>query len=244
MSEKIPTQTDGTQKEPIKVSFSVPQIIGSALAAATAAAIGSQLGVAGTILGAAVASLVGGIAGTVYSAGLDQTHRRVRKAIQRGYGKVGIAEPTDEENVATSEGMPEAPDADQLAATLVDLPAVVAEPAIGREYRARLWKRTAVTTVVIFVLAVVTVTAVELGLGRSLDGSGSTTVGQVTNPRTPSVHPAPTPTASAPTQQPSTPTPTPVPTPTHTQDPTPAPTISPAPTPTQHQDPTPASSQS
>ena len=76
------------EKEPIKVAFSVPQIAGGALAAATAATIGSQLGVAGTIVGAAVASVVGGVAGTLYSAGLDRTHRKVTEAIHRGYEKV------------------------------------------------------------------------------------------------------------------------------------------------------------
>lgn len=249
MSEKSPAQTEGNGKEPIKVSFSVPQIVGGALAAATAAAIGSQLGVAGTILGAAVASLVGGIAGTVYSAGLDRTHRRVSEAIKRNYGKVGVAEPTDEENVATTDGMPPAPDDDLVATTLVDLPPVAEEPAIDHESRARLWKRTALTTLAIFVLAVATITVVELGLGRSLDGSGSTTVGQVTNPRGSSTHPVPTATSSS-SKQPTapvtstTPTPTPSPTSTGSDEPTPKPTVTPSASSTDSPVPTPASTES
>lgn len=238
MSEQTGTKTDGEEKEPIKVTFSIPQIIGGALAAATAAAIGSQLGVAGTIVGAAVASMIGGVAGTVYSAGLDRTHRRMKEVIARTTGRAETDEPTDEENAATAEGMPEAPEVDELAATLVDLPAVsLATDAERHAYRLRLWKRTALTALAMFVLAVATITAIELSLGRSLDGTGSTTVGQATRPQQPNSQPTATVTHTvvpSPSARSERPTPTPAPSPSQ------APTPTPVPSPSTPEAPTPA----
>ncbi|NUR16885.1 MAG: hypothetical protein HOQ13_11320, partial [Dermatophilaceae bacterium] len=49
------------------LDLSLTQLIGGSMAAATAAALGSRLGVVGTIAGAAVLSVVSAIAGTVYT---------------------------------------------------------------------------------------------------------------------------------------------------------------------------------
>lgn len=199
-------------REPLKVTFSVPQIVGGALAAATAAALGSTLGVAGTVIGASVASVIGGIAGTLYSAGIDRTHRTVTAAIKRGYDRVSVVQPSDAETAATAEGMPEAPDADEVEVTVAP-PAPVSQ-------RRRLLVRMAVTAVAIFAIAGVVITVIELTTGHSLDGSQGTTVGQVSKPR-----PQPTTTAPAPT---TTPTPDPIPS---TTEPAPVPSDSSVPTP-------------
>jgi hypothetical protein len=169
------------RREPLKVTFSVPQIIGGALAAATAAALGSTLGVAGTVIGASVASVVGGVAGTLYSAGIDRTHRTVSAAIKRGYDRVKVVEPSDEETAATAEGMPEAPDADQGRVQ-------VTPPTGSDTARRRLVVRMGLSVLAIFAVSLVVVTVIELTLGRSLDGSQGTTVGQVSHPK-----PAPVP---------------------------------------------------
>ncbi|HEY9292307.1 MAG TPA: hypothetical protein VIP98_13570, partial [Microlunatus sp.] len=74
---------EGTEQKPerrLDVSFS--QVVGGALAAMTAAAIGSRLGVAGTIIGAAVASVVASIAGSLYVSGIKRTRAGVKTAIQ------------------------------------------------------------------------------------------------------------------------------------------------------------------
>ena len=210
-----PPQKD--DKEPIKVSFSLPQLIGGALAAATAAAVGSTLGVAGTIIGAMVASVIGGVGGTLYSAGIDRTHRKVASVITRT-GKTDI-EPADGVDV-----------------TLVDTPAVphstvsAAGPSGEPPKRSkRIWKVAAITAAAIFAVSLVMITLVELGLGRALGGGDGTTVSQVVRPesrptRTPS--PTPTPSPSATTASPTaTETPTPIPTPTPSE-PTSTPTPS------------------
>ncbi len=231
-----PTATDEAEdsassaREPLKVTFSVPQIIGGALAAATAAALGSTLGVAGTVIGASVASVIGGVAGTLYSAGIDRTHRTVTAAIKRGYDRVSVVQPSDAETVATAEGMPEAPGADQVEVSIA--------PPSPTSQRKRLLVRMGVTAVAIFAIAGVAITVFELTTGRSLDGSQGTTVGQVGRPR-----PVPSPTA-VPV---STTTPTPEPVPSATQT-TPIPSESPTPSvpvePSPVAVPTPAPSQS
>lgn len=224
------------QQEPIKVSFSLPQIIGGALAAATAAAIGSQLGVAGTIVGAAVASIVGGIGGTLYSAGIDRTHRKMAGAIQRA--RQLDAEPSGVVSVLADD------QEDELGATSVDLAPPPPELPEGPNRRLLL-KRMAISVAVMFAVALLVVTAVELGLGRTLNGTPGTSLGQVSGQRDPAVpastkpstlptatvrvtvsvtppQSAPAPTSSiAPTQtQPATPTPF------QSQAPSPAPTAS------------------
>ncbi len=60
------------------IDLSPSQVLGGALAAMTAAAIGSRLGAAGTIIGAAAASVVAAVAGAVYTASLRHTHAKVR----------------------------------------------------------------------------------------------------------------------------------------------------------------------
>ena len=216
-----PTQAD--QKQPIKVDISLPQIAGGALAAATAAVIGSQLGVAGTIVGAMVASIVGGVAGTLYSAGLDRTHRKVTGAITRGYEQVRSAPDYDPDG--PSPALPGLGDTQPLDAvgeeTRVD-----PEPETAPDGRSgKRWKVMWISVGAMFVLALVAITVVELGLGRALDGRGGTTISQV-------VRQSPRPSATATATPKATPsatiTPTMTPTPSVTDQPsaTPTPTVS------------------
>jgi hypothetical protein len=68
------TEETTTGKPDIKLS----QLIATALAAITAAFLGSRLGVAGTVIGAGVASIVSTVAGALYQHSLDRTSSRVR----------------------------------------------------------------------------------------------------------------------------------------------------------------------
>ncbi len=246
MTEDKQLQT--TEKDPIKVSFSVPQLAGGALAAATAALIGSRLGVAGTIFGAAVASIVGGVGGTLYSAGIDRTHRKVTEAIQRGYDRV-----RNEEAAGPGAGLSAADSVDTRVLEAVDADADImdtifrtpgestrlapraAPSATAASRRSgpgkRFWQVTALSVGAMFLVALTAITVVELGLGRTLDGRNGTTVGQVVRPaETASAKPTPTPTPTATTASP-TPTESPTPTvaPTPTQTATGEPTVTPTP---------------
>lgn len=75
-----PHALPSTQPDRPKVDLSVAQIVGGALAAVTAAALGSRLGLAGTLVGAAVASVVAGVASSVYTTSLRRTQEKVRTA--------------------------------------------------------------------------------------------------------------------------------------------------------------------
>jgi hypothetical protein len=201
---------DTEEKEPIKVAFSLPQIAGGALAAMTAAAIGSRLGVAGTMIGAAVASIIGGIAATLYSAGIDRTHRKVSDAIYRGYERVRAGAVEDGDAASpTLPGLGDDEAARQDDETRLDL-----EPVAGGRDRGRIWKVMGLSVAGMFAIALVVITVVELGIGRTLDGRDGTTIAQVVR------------------EPKSTPTPTPKPSPSVTATPTvtPSPSVSELPT--------------
>lgn len=231
MSEK--QQND--DKQPVKVSFSLPQLLGSALAAATVAFIGSTLGTAGTIAGAALASVAGAVAGTVYTAGLDRTGRHLNTVMKRGWERVRGADPSVNVEAEGLELVLEEHD----PGTMAPVPPASAHPTQTRAWRA-FALRVGIAAVAVFALTFVAITAFEVTFGRSLDGRPGTTVGQVVKPRPApsSARPEPTPTPTATltptatpspsaTQQPSV-TPTPDPTPSSTPTTTP-----PEPTPTQ-----------
>lgn len=176
------TKKDGSEKEPIKVAFSVPQIAGGALAAATAAAIGSTLGVAGTVIGAAVASLVGGVAGTLYSAGIDRTHRKVSEAIAKTT-RTDTEELTATETTAVVTRVTPSSEQTLLLDDTVFRDAS-AEPASAPVTEPTKRGRrpvivAAISAVAIFVVALVAITVYEIGTGKALGGGSGTTISQV-----------------------------------------------------------------
>lgn len=221
-------QTPSDEKDPAKITFSLPQILSGALAAVTVAAIGSSLGTAGTIAGAAIASVVGAVAGTIYTAGLHHTTRGIRTVAQRVRGTDQEATPA----AGTDQTLPLEPLPDIFRATETEEPAV--EP-----NRRPMVLRIVVSAAAIFLLAFAAITVYELTIGAALDGSKGTTIGGSQRPTTsakPSASPsatpsstptvtvtataAPTPTAAAPT---TTPTATVTTTPTAAAQPTTAP---------------------
>jgi hypothetical protein len=64
-----------------KIDLSLTQVLGGSLAAATAAALGSRLGVVGTITGAALVSVVASVAGAVYTTSLRRTKYQMARAL-------------------------------------------------------------------------------------------------------------------------------------------------------------------
>ncbi|OXM72073.1 MULTISPECIES: hypothetical protein [Amycolatopsis] len=65
-----------------KTGLSPAQVVASALAAVTAAFLGSTLGVAGTVIGAGVASIVTTVGGEVYLRSLRRTRQAARKTAE------------------------------------------------------------------------------------------------------------------------------------------------------------------
>lgn len=188
------------------------QLITSVLAAVTAAWIASRLGVAGTLIGAALGSFVVTISSAFYGRTLDHTRTLL---IQTESGTV-IERQVEEGEVR--EALDEAADVDSAArgARFVD-----EKPRLH-------WKTIIVTAIVVLSLALAAISTYELISGRTLDGDRGTTIGDTFGGNRDKPKPAPTPSETATTTVPTTPPPTettvtPSPTPS-TDTPTPSPT--------------------
>lgn len=229
-----------------RLDLSLTQVVAGALAAVSAAWAASTLGVAGTVIGAAVVSVTITVLSAVYQHGARRTAERLR-ALRRAElagqpAAAPLAVDDDEEDF-------------DLQRTMV-LPALDLEDERG--YR---WGRIALLSLGVFLLAMAAVTVLELSTGRTLacsafghDCEQRTTVtpglpARIPPSPTPSATVSPSPTASA-TASPSassTPSPSasasatasgsaaPSPTdslaaPSTTTSPTPATTLNPSPT--------------
>ena len=194
------------------------QVAASVLAAVTAAWIASRLGVAGTIVGAALGSFVVTITSAFYN---NTLHQGRTLLIQTQTGTT-IQRQVEDGEVQTA----------------LDEAAEVDSPVKGAQFvdeSPRLhWKTIIVTTVVVLALAIAAISTYELVTGRTLDGSTGTSLTDTfgvshhkpkpkptkTKATTPPTTPTATATTTTPTASASTSTPTPTatsPTPTDTE---------------------------
>lgn len=140
--------------------------VAGALAAVSSAVVLSTLGAAGTLIGAAVGSVVLTVGNALYSQGLEHSRQRLTRAQRAALRDVGVADSAvrrAERNLEdgppgdTSDGPP-----DGWRDRLTQLP----------------WKRIALVAGALFVTSVVLITAFELLAGRSVasytGGSSST----------------------------------------------------------------------
>ena len=156
------------------LDLSVTQIVGGALAAMTAAALGSQLSAVGTLVGAALASIIAAVAGALYTASLRRTRDKVKTVFYTGQPNE-VDEPTVIDIVADSEG--------HIAGQRSHLVEPEPDPS-PRRPRAKLsWKRVVVAALAIFGIAAVSLTAFELVTGHALSGGEDTTFQQVSEGR-------------------------------------------------------------
>ena len=168
----------------------ISKVIAGTLAALTAAVIGSFLGVAGTLAGAAVASVVGSVGTEIYQRSLHRGAKRL-SAIAPTFVKVPAAVGTPEVAAATEE----------------ESPSHTVPP--RRNIR---WGHVALAATALFVLAIGTLSVFELVAGKSVastvgsTSSGKSTVGSVfgdDSAKEPAVTPS-TDTSPAPTEEPAT----------------------------------------
>ncbi|PPK70599.1 hypothetical protein V5P93_000521 [Actinokineospora auranticolor] len=143
----------------------ISQIAAGALAAATAAVLGSTLGLAGTVTGAAIASVITTVGGSLYLRSLERTTEGVRSVHAKITTRNGSVVSTD---VST-----DPPDADDVEEPTPDGPT----PASRRP-----WALVA-GAVLAFVLGMAVVTTLEFARGESLSGGQGTTVGNLVQPR-------------------------------------------------------------
>ncbi|HEX6357986.1 hypothetical protein [Actinophytocola sp.] len=153
------------------------QIFAGALAAVTAALIGSTMGVGGTVLGAGLASVISTVGGTVYLRSIRRTTESVRTVHAKVVGKSGGSTV-----LVTSEDPDAAPGA-EVEADTSDEP-TPEEPA-DRPPTAtrRRWAVLAASTLAAFALGMVVVTGVEWLRGESLSGSEGTTFSSIVAPQ-------------------------------------------------------------
>jgi hypothetical protein len=219
------------------------QVIAGAAAASSAAFLASYLGVTGTVIGAALASVVATVGTQMYSSSLHRSSAAVRRTATQFGGRPGYVEPT-----TTDRGPGE---------TMV-LPApvrIAPEPGRGRP-----WARIVMTAAAVLAVTLGSITAVEAVAGKplaallghssatgtSLGAFGGRTTSTTSTPvpttatvrspeptATPTAQPTATPTAqptatstatATPTDQPTATTPTATPTGSATGTPTAAPT--------------------
>jgi hypothetical protein len=178
-NQKLTNRTNNSDKskeaadQPSKarsLGLSPTQIVGGALAAMTAAALGSQLSVAGTVVGAALASIIAAVAGSLYTASLRRTRDKVKTVFWTDQPNE-VEEPTVIDIVADSEG--------HVTGQRSHLVAPEPEPS-QRPPRPKLnWKRIVVAALAAFGIAAVALTTVELVTGHALSGGEGTTIQQV-----------------------------------------------------------------
>lgn len=219
-----------TEPKPRLLDMSATQLIGGALAAMTAAVIGARLGSAGTVLGAAVGSIVAGVAGTVYTTSIKRGRDKLASAFVGRVGdtKVEVSQlpaashctsatgPNDETSSWETTGW-SAPTVEQPAASApasVDPVARSADIApTGRKRSGLSWKPVLLGAVAVFALAFAGITGYELVSGQTLSGDNGTTITQVsegngtstpTDTSSPSAEPSESSTSAEPTAEATT----------------------------------------
>src|SRR5918997_344614 len=181
MTSPRPETTDRTEQiedkdKPQGVQLSATQVAAGALAAVSSAVVASFFGLAGTLIGAALASVISTVSAALYSNSLQKTNEKLRRA--RGQ-LTGRQSPVAETEVAAS--APATPATQVLPAHLDPRRAPARRP------RPR-WTRVAVYAAAVFVMAMGVITGIELigqkpvsALVGGTQTSQETTIGAITN---------------------------------------------------------------
>jgi len=177
-------------------SVRLSQVLAGALAAITAAVLGSTMGVAGTVIGAGLASVVSTVGGAIYLRSIQRTRQGVRTVRAKVVGRNGTT------SVLVAE--PEETEAEEA-------PEEETRPPTDRRLR---WPVLVAASVLAFALGMLVITGVEWIRGEPLSGGSGTTVGDVLHPPAQQQPPdsggapettTPSPTSTDPTSPTSTP---------------------------------------
>lgn len=174
--------SDGATLAPRRLNLSATQVCASALAAITATVAASYLGIAGTVIGAAVASVLTVVGNAVYSHSIQSTRERVRTVVPAAARR--SRRPTTTTRPAT--------------------PTPATPTRRATRQRRGVWRVMAGACVGVFAGVLILVTVVELVAGRPLSdlmrgqrGSGTTVLGTVQHQQGVRTTPAPTVTITA-----------------------------------------------
>ncbi|MEU4327762.1 hypothetical protein [Nonomuraea dietziae] len=212
-----------------RFELSVPQIAGGALAAVTAAVAASYLGVAGTFVGAAVASIASTIGGAVYTHYLKRANEQIKQHTVIAWKDREDTAPIHvdgEGELATAVQATVRPD-EPHSDTLVMAPI---------ERRRRIpWARLLAAAALVFTISTGVILAYQGVSGSRVDEQtrGARDVPAVEHHRAPqNEREDDAPVAPPTSKSPEAPSQTPTPTPTSTPTPTPTPSGTPTPAPT------------
>jgi hypothetical protein len=147
--------SDTTETQSIRFS----QVLAGAMAAVTAAVLGSTMGFAGTVVGAGLASIVTTLGGALYLRSIQRTKQGVQTVRDKVVARAGGTSVTlvEEEPEAPAEGEDD-------------------QPPARRKLR---WPAIVVGSVLAFALGMMAVTGVEWLRGEPLSGGEGTTVGGI-----------------------------------------------------------------
>lgn len=205
----------GTDPEPQRQRIDWLRVSAGALAAVSSAVLLSTLGAAGTMIGAALGSVIVSVATSLYSSGLAASRKRVAEAQTLAMRRVGVAQAEvrrASRRTASSEAHLHHADAELSAAKAeLDDAEGSATPTWAERLRALPWKRVAVFAAGFFIAAIVLITAFELITGKPVSSyTGGTSGGGTSFSRFDNGTSTPT------TPSPSTPLPSTATTPTTT----------------------------
>jgi hypothetical protein len=154
-----------------RIDLSLAQVLGGALAAMTAAALGSRFSLAGTVVGAALASVIAAVSGALYTASLRRTRATVRAVIG---GRL-----TDPAGSSSSQSQPGSGVSSVVAPSSVPSLARTVDRSAKASRRRALLVRSLVGAAAIFALAAGGLTIYEAASGHALSGGRGTTFSQV-----------------------------------------------------------------
>ena len=209
-----------------RFELNIVQVIAGTLAAVTAAVVSSFFGIAGTVIGAGIASLVAAIGTALYSHSIRRTQARLAGARSAQPGAARNAQPSEAANAHPSE-------ATNSHSAAVHLPGTPGAARRGQRRGVR-WQTVTVSAVLVFGLAMGSITGAEAFLfHRSLwslvtgrTHSDGSTISQLTQPPASSAAPATPAAREAPTAVPTvTPTSRPRTSPSTESTPSTTPTV-------------------
>ena len=161
---------------PPKLEIDWLRTVGGAFAAVSSAFLLSTLGAAGTIIGAALGSVIITVGGTLYTQGLARSHQRLAQVQTAAMRKVGIAQ-AEVRRAARLPDDGEAADAhlahaeERLDDVKADLGSIADEPTAPSWWERLVvlpWKRILLVAAGLFATALLLITAFELIAGRSV----------------------------------------------------------------------------
>lgn len=159
----MPAESDTDDKPKQFLGLSGTQTIGSALAAVTSAFVGSFLGVAGTLIGAALGSVIATVGAALYARTLSSAATVARTRM-----------PKRNTNGSMPHGDTAAPVAAPAPAAAPASDSLQAEP-VGKRLTPKTWIKLGAVSAAAFVLAMVGLTAVEVGTNQPISSLVSAT---------------------------------------------------------------------